>query len=124
VSILWIALAAAVGAACRYTVDFTIVARTGGHAPWGTFVVNATGSLAVGVLAGLVVVGVVPTEWHAPIGTGFLGAYTTFSTWMFETARLVEQRSWRLALGHGLGSLLLGPLLAALGYSLVAGLPT
>lgn len=114
-TILLVALAAALGAVARYTLDYTIVARTGGHLPWGTFAVNISGSFAIGVLAGLVLSGLVPPAAQTPIGTGFLGAYTTFSTWMFETVRLAEQRAWRPAIANGIGSLLVGPVATLLG---------
>jgi fluoride exporter len=119
---LLLAAAAALGAAARYTIDYAVVARTGGHWPWGTFVVNISGSFAIGVLVGLVLAGVVPSEARVAIGTGFLGAYTTFSTWMFETIRLAEGGAWRAAVVNALGSLLVGPL-AALAGLLLASLP-
>jgi fluoride exporter len=114
-TLLLVAAAAALGAATRYTFDYAIVARTGGHLPWGTFAVNVSGSFALGLLVGLVLSGLVPADLQVPLGTGFLGAYTTFSTWMFETVRLAEQRAWRPALLNGLGSLLVGPPATLLG---------
>jgi fluoride exporter len=117
-TLLVIAAAAALGAATRYTVDYTVIARTGGHLPWGTFTVNVTGSFAIGILVGLVLSGVIAPEHQLPLGTGFLGAYTTFSTWMFETVRLIEQRAWRPALANGVGSLILGPLATIAGLCL------
>lgn len=116
----FVALAAALGAATRYVIDYALVARTGGHLPWGTLAVNLSGSFGLGLLVGLVLAGVVPDEHQITIGTGFLGAYTTFSTWMFETVRLAEQRAWRPALANAFGSLLLGPLATLLGLVLGA----
>ncbi|CAN5630628.1 hypothetical protein BH24DEI1_BH24DEI1_11970 [soil metagenome] len=112
---LWIALAGALGAASRYLIDFYLVSRVRGSFPVGTFTVNVTGSLALGFLAGLVLYRGMPVEVKVLLGTGFLGAYTTFSTLMYETARLVEEGAWRAALVNAAGSLLAGVAAAAAG---------
>ncbi|MDQ3459255.1 MAG: fluoride efflux transporter CrcB [Deinococcota bacterium] len=117
---LWIALAGALGAASRYLIDFYLVSRVRGSFPVGTFTVNVTGSLALGFLAGLVLYRGMPVEVKVLLGTGFLGAYTTFSTWMYETARLVEEGAWRAALVNAAGSLLAGVAAAAAGLWLAA----
>jgi fluoride exporter len=117
---LWIALAGALGAASRYIVDFYLVSRIKGPFPVGTFAVNITGSLALGFLAGLVLYAGLPVASKVLVGTGFLGAYTTFSTWMYETARLVEEGAWREAFLSAVGSLLAGVIAAAAGLWLAA----
>jgi CrcB protein len=66
--------------------------RSGGHFPWGTFAVNVTGAFVLGVVAGAL-----SGDAYTLVGTGLLGAYTTFSTWMLETHRLGEDG--RLPLG-------------------------
>jgi CrcB protein len=113
-------LAGALGAASRYLIDFYLVSRVRGSFPVGTFTVNVTGSLALGFLAGLVLYRGMPVEVKVLLGTGFLGAYTTFSTWMYETARLVEEGAWRAALVNAAGSLLAGVAAAAAGLWLAA----
>lgn len=84
-------VAAAVGAPARYLVDGFVGERTGGAFPWGTFVVNATGSFILGVLTGLALYHGFPKAPRLVLGTGFCGAYTTFSTFTFETVRLIEE---------------------------------
>lgn len=110
-----VALAAALGACARYLLDFFILNRVRGPFPVGIFIVNVTGSFALGVLAGLVGRGAAPEALSLVLGTGFLGAYTTFSAWMYESVRLIEEGVWGLALLNLLGSLLVGTLAAALG---------
>jgi CrcB protein len=84
----WIGVAAcgALGALARFRVDGSVTARTATVFPIGTFVVNLTGAFVLGALMGLD-----PTHRVGLLfGTGFLGGYTTFSTWMVESERLVE----------------------------------
>lgn len=115
---LWVAVlvAGAAGAVCRYLVDTAVTARTRGAYPWGTLVVNLTGSLLLGVVAG-VVAGRVPGAIGVVAGTGFCGAYTTFSTLAYETVRLAEEGAWRLALVN-LATLVPGGAATALGWAL------
>lgn len=121
-SVVLIAIAGGFGALARYLVDRLIAARWPGPFPLGTLVVNISGSAALGALAGAVVAGRVPVEALSWGGIGFLGAYTTFSTFTFETLRLLEDGAWRYALWN---LLLSGPLsfaAAAVGYlAVVAG---
>jgi CrcB protein len=108
------------GAISRYLVDGWVSATTGGGFPWGTLVVNVTGSFVLGLLfAASVERGVVPAEIRAPILIGFIGAYTTFSTLTLESWRLVEHGSYVLALANMGGSLALG--LAAVVAGLAIG---
>jgi len=101
------------GAATRYLVDGAIQDRSSGAFPWGTFVINLSGSLALGVVAGLVLSrSGLPDPWRAVLGTGFVGAYTTFSTWMFETLALLRSAAWRYAALNLIGSAAAGVLLA------------
>lgn len=88
-TVLLLAAAGGVGAACRLLVDGLVRASTRGHFPWGTTVVNVTGSFALGLL-----VGMAPGDnVRLVLGTGFLGGYTTFSTASFEVAeRLMDHR--------------------------------
>lgn len=110
-----VAAAAALGAAARYALDFHLAARSAGRLPWGTFAVNVSGSLALGALAGWVLFHDASTGWRVVLGTGFLGAYTTFSTWMMETLGL-WQRGERAAAALNLaGSWVAGTAAAALG---------
>lgn len=98
-----IALAGGLGAALRFLVDGAVARRFGPERRWGTFVVNVTGSFALGVVAGSVAA--LGTTWTAVLGTGLLGGYTTFSTASFEAVRLLRERAWTPALRHTLGML-------------------
>jgi CrcB protein len=92
VTILLLAVGGALGAAARYGVEGLIAPRQRGPFPLSTLVVNVLGSAALGALAGATH-GAVPL----PAGAGFLGAFTTFSTFTYETVRLMEEGSWRYA---------------------------
>jgi fluoride exporter len=112
--------AAAVGAPLRYVVDGAIAERTGGAFPWGTFVINVSGSLLLGVLTGLGLYHAFPKVSKVILGTGFCGAYTTFSTFSFETVRLMEEGDLNEAFRNALGTLVAGAAAAALGLTLAA----
>jgi fluoride exporter len=111
------ALAGALGALARYRVDLAISGRVATDFPLGIFVVNLSGAFALGVLAGAAVA-------HGAmfiVGTGFMGGYTTFSTWMVESERLGEDGDVVLLLANLGLSMLLGLAAAALGWSVGHG---
>jgi len=112
--------AAAIGAPLRYTVDTYVGNRTEGVFPWGTLVINASGSFALGVLTGLGLYHAFPKTPRVLLGTGFCGAYTTFSTFTFETVRLVEEGALREAFANALTTLLVGAAAAGLGLAVAA----
>lgn len=118
--IAWAAFlaAAAVGAPARYLIDGLVQEHTSGVFPWGTFVVNVTGCLLLGVLVGLGLYRDLDPTASTVIGTGGLGAYTTFSTFSFETVRLVEEGSMNEALRNALGSFLAGLAAAGIGLAI------
>jgi CrcB protein len=83
--------------------------RIAGVLPWGTFVVNISGSFALGLLYALTVEqGLLPAASRAALMIGFLGAYTTFSTLMLESLRLVEEGAYPAAFVNIVGSVGLG----------------
>jgi fluoride exporter len=82
----------ALGALGRFTVDGAVSARRPSDFPFGTLAVNLSGGFALGLLVGLGVAG----DARFLLGTGLLGGYTTFSTWMVEAQRLGEDGEWRL----------------------------
>jgi CrcB protein len=92
VSVLWVFLGAAVGAPLRYLTDRAVQTRHDTVFPWGTFTVNVAGCLVIGALAGAGHV-LSPTVLTV-LGTGFCGALTTYSTFSYETLRLIEQRAY------------------------------
>ncbi len=93
------------GAVCRFLLDGAVSRRAGRAFPFGTLAVNLTGAFLLGLL-----VGVAPGGGDAGrlLGTGFLGAYTTFSTWALESHRLGEDGQLRLGAVNFLVSLVLG----------------
>lgn len=115
-----VAAAGALGAACRYVVDGVVQDRVEGVFPWGTWLINVSGSLALGFLAGLGLYHGLPETPRTIIGTGFLGGYTTFSTLMFESVRLFEDGSRYESVLNIVGSLAAGLAAAAAGLALAA----
>lgn len=93
-TVLLIALGAAVGAPLRYLTDRAVRARYGAHAPWGTLSVNVVGSLLLGVLLAVPADPAVTAVW----GTGFCGALTTWSTLGYDTLRTARAGARRAAL--------------------------
>ena len=118
----WVALvtAGALGAPARYLLDGAVQDRTHGAYPWGTFVVNITGSLLFGFITGLALHHAFPRTPRVVLATGFCGAYTTFSTFAFETVRLIEEGALNEAIRNALGTILAGTVAAALGFALSA----
>jgi fluoride exporter len=92
------------GALFRFFVDGVVVARVGRDFPLGTFVVNLSGAAILGLLVGLGLTG----DGLVLAGTATLGSYTTFSTWMLESQRSVEDGELAVAGGNVLLSLLVG----------------
>ena len=121
-ALTWLAfvVAAAIGAPLRYLVDGAIGDRTGDVFPWGTFVINTTGSLLFGFLTGLALYHAFPKAPRLVLGTGFCGAYTTFSTFTFETVELIEEGAVNEAVRNAFGTLVVGAAAAALGLALAA----
>ena len=114
--------AAAVGAPVRYLVDRFIGERVAGVFPWGTLAVNASGSLLAGFVAGLGLYHSLPSAPATVAGAGFCGAYTTFSTFAFETVRLLEEGAVDAALGNVAATVVSGAAAAAAGLALAAAL--
>jgi CrcB protein len=106
-----IAIGGAAGALTRFALDTWVSSRVAGDFPWGTLVINVSGSFLLGLLFALTVErALLPSDLRPPLMIGFLGAYTTFSTWMLETWRLVEVGAFGAALLNVGGSVLLGVL--------------
>jgi CrcB protein len=109
VPVILVALGGAFGAAARYLVDGWVSDLTGGEFPFGTLVINASGAFLLGVLFALAIEGdVLPSTIRGPVMIGFLGAYTTFSTFILESWRLWEDGAGPLALANLTGSVALG----------------
>ena len=119
---LAVAAGAAVGAPCRYLLDRAVQARHQQSYPWGTLVINLLGSAVLGLLVGLAAGGL-PPEVFAAAGTGWCGAFTTYSTFGYETVRLAQDGyRWR-ALAYVAISVSGGLALAAGGIAVGRALP-
>ncbi|WP_104137607.1 MULTISPECIES: fluoride efflux transporter CrcB [unclassified Cryobacterium] len=112
---LGIACAGGVGAAARFYLDGLVRSRLGGAFPFGTIIINVSGSLLLGLVTGLALNYLLAPEWSLLLGVGLLGGYTTFSTASFETVRLAQQRRYLAALANGIGMLVASVSGAALG---------
>ena len=97
------------GAALRHFVNGLSLRLVGTALPWGTFFINVTGSILMGVVVGVFASKLpLPPALRLFVATGILGGYTTFSTFSLETAMLMERGQAFMALGYVLGSVLLG----------------
>ncbi|MGA8112132.1 MAG: fluoride efflux transporter CrcB [Actinocatenispora sp.] len=104
-TVLFVALGAAVGAPLRYLVDRAVQTRHDSVFPWGTFTVNMLGSFVLGLLTGGAHAAGVPAPVTVLLGTGLCGALTTYSTFSYETVRLLATQARSLALLNILASL-------------------
>ena len=118
-TILLVGAGGFLGAISRYLVDGWIATVTRGGFPWGTLIVNVSGSFALGLLFALSVErGVLSPALRAPVLIGFIGAYTTFSTLTLETWRLVETGSYIAAVVNMGGSVVLGLIAVVAGLAI------
>jgi CrcB protein len=118
--LLLVGLGGFAGAIARRVVDLWVSDRAGSAFPFGTLVINLSGAFLLGLLAAWAIDrDVLPAAIRGPVLIGFLGAYTTFSTLMLESWRLVEDGAWVLGLVNIGGSMILG--IAAVVGGLVVG---
>jgi fluoride exporter len=115
-ALVWVGVGVmgAAGAYARFTATAMITRRRPAAFPWGTFSVNLTGGFALGVLTGLGL----GSDALLILGTGFLGGYTTFSTWMVESQRLGEDGDSANLLLYLMGSMLAGVVTTGAGWAL------
>ncbi|MEU8508536.1 fluoride efflux transporter CrcB [Streptomyces brevispora] len=99
---------AAVGAPLRYLTDRAVQSRHDTVFPWGTFAVNVTGCLALGLLTGAVTAGAATSHVQLLLGTGLCGALTTYSTFSYETLRLAEDGARLYAAANVVASVVAG----------------
>jgi fluoride exporter len=115
-----IAVATAAGGICRYLADLTIQRRTTSPLPHGTLMVNVSGSLALGIITGLALYHDLGDTTASIAAIGFLGGYTTFSTFSYETLRLFQDGAYRHALANTAANVGLGLLAAGGGLAITA----
>jgi CrcB protein len=115
---LAVVLAAGLGAVARYVLDQVVQHNTTGEFPYGTLLVNTSGSLLLGLTVGLAIhQGLLPGP-AVVIGAGFLGSYTTLSTWAYETLALAESGALLQAVANVFGSFAVAALAASAGLGL------
>lgn len=115
----WAALivAGAIGASLRYLADIAVTERGTGAFPWATFLINVTGSFLLGLVTGLGLHHGLHKAARVIAGVGFCGAYTTFSTFTFETVRLLEAGESIAAFKNAVATLLVGLAAGAAGLA-------
>lgn len=119
---IWVGVGGFAGANLRYLLGSWVTARVMTPWPLGTFLVNLSGSLLIGILlTAFIDHAALDPLWRRLLVVGFLGGYTTFSSYTFEAITLFEQGDWRRALLYVLGSNLLGLLACALGIVIARG---
>lgn len=114
-----ISIGAVLGANARYLLGGWINQLLSGSFPYATLAINVSGSLVIGVVLGLAADRVVPWWWRPGIAIGFLGSYTTFSTFSYETLNLLQEGSYVAAFANmgvslalALGAVALGVVIA------------
>jgi len=122
--LIWLGLAGGVGALSRYGLSGLVQRLAGGSFPAGTFVVNMAGCLLFGLVWGLMEdrAGIGP-QARVAVLTGYMGAFTTFSTYAFESAALLRGGQWAYALANIGGQNLLGLALLFAGLALAKLIP-
>jgi CrcB protein len=123
-TLAWIAVGGAAGAVSRYLLQGWVDGLAGGRFPWGTFAINISGSFALGVIFALAVDrAVLSPEVRVPLMVGFISAYTTFSTLMLESWRLVEEGDLVVAFANLAGSVVVGMIAVVAGLAIGRALP-
>ncbi|MGH3509585.1 MAG: fluoride efflux transporter CrcB [Nocardioidaceae bacterium] len=121
-TVVLVLVGGALGAPVRYLTDLLVQSRHDSVFPWGTLAVNVAGSLVLGGVAAGVSQRAAATWVLTLVGTGFCGALTTFSTFGYETVRLVEEGSHVEAALNVVVSLAVGLAACAMGWALVTAM--
>jgi CrcB protein len=114
-----IALFGAIGTLARYGLQGVVQIRTGSTFPYGTLLINLTGCFFLGLVGQFTLNRlVISPDWRIAIAIGFFGGYTTFSTFGWETAKMLEDGEWLRATTYVTSSVLAGLLLSVAGIRL------
>ncbi len=107
--LMLVAAGGAAGAVMRYLAGIGATRAFGAGWPWGTFLVNIAGGLAMGLLVAILAQkgGADQERWRLLIGVGVLGGFTTFSAFSLEVALMIERRQWPQAFGYSTLSVIL-----------------
>jgi CrcB protein len=114
--VLWISIGAVLGANLRYWIGDWVAQRFGSGFPFGTLLINISGSFLLGLVVSMTLENfIIDPRLRLLITIGLLGSYTTFSTYAYESVALLSQGQWTLGLFNLLGSSVLGAIFAFLG---------
>ena len=120
---LWVSLGAVLGAGARYFLSRLVAKLISAQFPWGTLLINVTGSLILGFFLIWTTERVLADpKWRLIIAIGFCGSYTTFSSYAFESFALFEQGQWALFAGNVLANNLLCLAAVIAGAALARGI--
>ncbi len=121
-TLLVVAAGGAIGAVSRYLATGWVQDLTGDFFPWGTFVVNVAGSLALGFALVWLQSAVASADIRQFVTIGFLGSFTTFSTFSYEAVAMLRDREWWQAGGYVAGSVALSLLAVVIGMAMASAL--
>ena len=113
-------LGAGIGGLARYAIGGWVQGATGAAFPWGTLLVNVTGSLLLTLSIGVMEQTATSVEWRTFMAIGVWGGYTTFSTFSYETVKYLQDGEWARALAYVLATVLLTLIAAVAGFRLAS----
>jgi fluoride exporter len=116
-NVMLVALGGAIGSAARYLVGAFVANRFGPDFPWGTFIVNVSGSFLIGVILSFVGGGLLPAGARPFLAVGVMGGYTTFSTYNHETLQLIQGGEFGAATFNTVGQVVVGLVAVYLGVA-------
>lgn len=119
-TVLLVALGAALGALARHLTQHVVATRRPSTFPWAVLGINLVGSFLLGAVVAAAQDGGIPDELATGIGVGFCGALTTYSTFSYDTLRLIEERSYALAAASTAVNVVGSVLAAAVGWTLLS----
>jgi CrcB protein len=117
--LILIAIFGAIGTLARYGLQGVVQVRTGGAFPYGTLIVNLSGCFLLGLIGQFTMNRlVISPDWRVAIAVGFFGGYTTFSSFGWETAKMLEDGEWLRAATYVAASVVAGLFLSVAGIHL------